>query len=146
MRQAWWMLGLMLLAGCNDSGPPVDIVVPKGFTGPVWIVLDPESQDIPLINDRYKVVIPPDGVLRVRSFRPLQRWHKLSASYDDGSRLPQEFDANPAGPNLVALRGGGTTGVTTRDGKEFSWMQYFVGTAKQYSEWPMMDFPPGVGH
>jgi hypothetical protein len=144
MRRVWLMLGLMLLSGCSDSGPPVDIVVPKGFTGPVWIMLDPDGQDIPLVNGRYQIVIPADGVLRVRSFWPFERWHPLSAQYDDGTPLPKENGAHPAGPDVVALRGGGSA-VTTRDGKEIRWMPYFVGTAKPYRERPAMDFPPGMG-
>jgi len=144
MRQARWVLGLVLLSGCSDSGPPVDIVVPKGFIGPVWIVLDLNGQDIPLVNGRYQVVIPAGGVLRVRSHRPFERWHPSSAQYDDGAPLREEYGSNPAGPDVVALRGGGSA-VTTRDGREIRWMPYFVGTAKQYSERPTMDFPPGVG-
>jgi hypothetical protein len=144
MGRALLMLGLVLLAGCSDSGPPVDIVVPKGFTGPVWIVLESDGQDIPLVNGRYQVVIPADGVLRVRSFRPFERWHQSAARYDDGTPLPEADGANASGPDAVALRGGGSA-VTTRDGKEIRWMPYFVGTARQYRERPATEFPPAVG-
>jgi hypothetical protein len=143
MRRASWVLGFVLFAGCSDSGPSVEIVVPKGFTGPVWIMLDPDGQDIPLVNGRYQVVFPADGVLRARSFRPFERWHQSSARYDDGTPLPEASGGTPAEPDAVAVRGGGSV-VTRRDGKEIRWMPYFVGTAKQYSERPAMDFPPGV--
>jgi hypothetical protein len=125
-----------LFTGCGSgSGPPVDIVVPKGFTGPVWIMLDPDGQDIPLVDGRYQVIIPKDGVLRVKSFHPFERWHQSSSKYDDGTLLPEEPGGNPAGPDTVALRGGGSA-ITQRDGKDVHWMPYFVGTAKQYHERP----------
>ena len=133
-----------LFTGCGvGSGPPVDIVVPKGFTGPVWILLDPDGQDIPLVDGRYQVIIPKGGVLRVRSFQPFERWHQSASKYDDGTPLPEESGGMPPKTNAVALRGGGSA-VTQRDGKDVRWMPYFVGTAEQYSERPALDFPPGV--
>jgi hypothetical protein len=138
------LLVVVLIAGCGDgSGPPVDIIVPKGFTGRIWIVLDASAQDIPLVNGRYQVVIPADGVLRVRSFRPFEQWHGSSPRYDDGTPLPEDFGDGPAGPEVVALRGGGGA-MTWRDGKEVRWLPYFVGTAKQYRERPDFDYPPGI--
>lgn len=135
---------LLLLAGCGGgSGPPVDMVIPKGYTGPVRIILDPEGKDIQLVNGRYQVVIPADGTLRVRSFGPFQQWHQSSARYDDGSPLPEWSGASPAGPNTVALRGGGSA-MTHRDGKEVHWMPYFVGTEAEYRARPAMDVPPGL--
>jgi len=46
------------------------MVVPKGYVGPVWIVLDPEGQDAPLVLGTYQAVIPANGVLRARSLKP----------------------------------------------------------------------------
>ncbi len=136
---------LLPLTGCvGGNGPAVEIVVPKGFTGSVWIMLDPGAQDIPLVNGRYEVVIPGDGVLRVRSFRPFAQWHESSARYDDGSPLPEAYKVPAGGPDIVALRGGDSA-VTQRDGKDVRWMSYFVGTLKQYSKRPMIQMPPGIG-
>lgn len=80
----------------------------------------------------------------MRSFRPFQRWHQSSAWYDDGSPLPEVSGGSPAGPDTVALRGGGSA-MTHRDGKEVRWMPYFVGTEAQYRARPAVDLPPGVG-
>src|SRR4051812_15898016 len=100
------LLVALFVTGCSaGSGPPVEFVVPKGFTGPVWIVLDPDGQDIPLVGDRYQVVIPADGVLRVRTFQPFDRWHQSFAKYDDGSVLCQMSGDSPTGPQTLALRG-----------------------------------------
>ncbi len=139
------VLLLLLLAGCRGGNEPsVEIVVPKGFTGSVWIMQDPGGQDIPLVNSRYQVVIPGDGVLRVRSLGPFEQWHESSARFDDGSPLPEAYNVPAGGPDVVALRGGDSA-VTQRDGKDVRWMSYFVGTLKQYSKRPLIQMPPGVG-
>jgi len=107
------------------------MVVPNGYTGSVRIMLDPDGQDIPLVGGRYRVVIPADGMLRVRSFDPFEQWHELSARYVDGSPLPQASAGNPAGPDTVALRGGGSM-VEERGNTQVRWIFYFVGTEAQY--------------
>jgi hypothetical protein len=136
---------LFFLAGCRgSSGPAVEIVVPKGFTGSVWIMLDPDAAEIPLVKGHYQVVIPAGGVLRVRSLQPFGQWHQSSARYDDGSPLPEDYKLNAGGPDTVALRGEKSV-VTQRNGKDVRWMSYFVGTAKQYSKRAAMEMPPGVG-
>ena len=132
---------LAVACGGGRRGPPVDMVVPKGFTGPVWIVLDPDGQDIPLVEDRFRVVIPAGGVLQVQTFTPFQEWHQSSAQEDDGSPLPKGFDD---GADAVALHGGGIAN-SQRVCKEFYWMPYFVGTAKQYDERPAHEFPAWTG-
>ena len=79
------ILMLLFCTGCGQgSGPPVEIVVRNGFTGPIWIMLDAKGQDIPLVKGRYQILIPADGVLRVRSFGPFNQWHRSYARYEDG--------------------------------------------------------------
>lgn len=108
MRRACLALVVLNVAGCSGRrGPPEEIVVPRGFTGPVWIVLDPDGRDTPFVNNRYQVVIPANGMLKVQSLKPLQQWHQSSARFDDGSPLPVESGGTPVGPGVVAVRGGG---------------------------------------
>lgn len=124
---------------------PFTLVVPKGFSGPVWIVLDPAGQNIPLGLRGYRAVVPANGVLRVRSLEPAKVWHEIhdrfSATFDDGSPLPMR----EALPGEVGLRGGGTVTTTKRDGTPMGWMPFFVGTEEQYrenSEPHGIDWPP----
>ena len=138
------VLIVLFVTGCGGGrAPPVEFVVPKEFTGPIWIVLDPNGQEIPLVGDRFQVVIPADGVLRVQTFQPFDRWHQSYARYDDGSVLREMSGDSPDGPQTLALRGG-VSAVTRRGGIEIRWISFFVGTAKEYGERPAMDFPPGV--
>ena len=129
MRRAGFLC-LLLLSGCASDGPPVEIVVPTGYTGMVWIVVDPDAPEIPLVNGRYEVVIPAGGVLRVRSLKPFLRWHSQTARYQDGMPLPAERD----NPEVIALRGSSTSVIHPRNGREYRTLSFFVGTAKQYHE------------
>ena len=139
------MFSAFLLAGCSgSSGPPVELVVPKGFTGTVWLMLDPDGQDISLVNGRYQIVVPAGGVLRVRSFRPLEQWHSFSARYDDGTPIPWEHSSDArVAPDAVAVRGA-ESGVRHRGGREYRYNTFFVGTAKQRSELPDTPEIPGA--
>ena len=155
MHRAWLALPLTLtvaffLSCADPEFTPFVMVVPKGYVGPVWIVLDPEGQDIPLDFDGYRAVIPADGVLRVRSLKPAKVWHRsndrFTARYDDGSPLPTRQDT----PEAVGLRGGGTSISQTKNGTPIDWMPFFVGTEAQYHEYsePLdggMPLPPGSG-
>jgi hypothetical protein len=144
MRRTALVLGLLCLAGCGGrSGPPVELVVPKGFTGTVWLMLDPAGQDIPLTDGKYRIVVPAGGVLRVRSHRPLEQWHSFSARYDDGTPIPQDHGDGGVGPEVVAVWGS-WAGVSYRGGKEYHYQTYFVGTAKQRDEMPADPDIPGA--
>lgn len=149
MHRPWLALPLTLtvalLISCSDPGlTPFVMVIPKGHVGPVWILLDPEGQDVPLVHGKYRAVIPADGVLRMRSLTPAKVWHRwndrFSASYDDGSPLPM----NPDTPQAVGLRGGGSCTSHTKNGTPIAWMPFFVGTEAQYDEYsePLRDRPP----
>jgi hypothetical protein len=144
MRWTGWLLIALLLVACRDrSGPPVEIVVPDGFRGSFWIVLDPTAQDIPVADGRHIAIIPANGVLRVRSFLPLARWHAESARYASGAPLPIAHPGD-AMPDRVAVRGGNSA-ATVHEGKELQWMPYFVGTADQYAARAARDLPPATG-
>ena len=131
---------------------PFSLVVPKGYVGPVWIVLDPAGQHIPLGPRGYRAVIPTNGVLRVRSLKPTKVWNnvndRFSATYDDGSPLPPMHKLMPG---AVGLHGGGTVSYTSskNNGTSIEWMPFFVGTEAQYDEYSELhqrpQLPPGMG-
>jgi hypothetical protein len=136
MRPPALVLWVVCLVGCDDrSGPPVELVVPVGFTGTVRVMLDPAGPEIPLIDGRYQIVVPLDGLVRVRSFRPLEQWHTLAARYTDGTLIPRDHGDGTVGPNTVAVRGG-VSSVTSGEGRGLRSQTYFVGTAGQRTDVP----------
>jgi hypothetical protein len=139
------MFGSLLLAGCSTaSGPLVELIVPKGFTGTIWLLLEPGGKDIPMIDGRYQVVVPPDGVLRVRSHGPLEHWHSFSARFDNNITIPYDLRGDAGiGPEVIAVRKS-WAGVTSRAGHEYRYVNYFVGTAKQLSDLPDIPDIPGT--
>src|SRR5262245_55201624 len=85
------------------------MIVPNGFTGIVWLIEDSQSKEIPKVQGRYRIVIPANGVLRVKSLHPLRQWHEFSARYEDGTPIPNDYDGKLA-PQAIAVRGSGSGG------------------------------------
>jgi hypothetical protein len=125
--------GLVALAGCGGGGSPdpepptVVITVPKGFTGPVWVVADPSGIDVPSQDRVYRVPVPKNGLVRVKSTKLLEEKHKPAGAYDDGSPLAFE----DADPNVVCLRGGAIRALIARAEQEITYVVYYVGDEAQ---------------
>ena len=73
--------------GCSESGRPIEYVIPDGYRGKVWVLLDPNAPNLPVIGGRYQVEFPAQGLLRVRSMQPFERWHGSSARFAGGTGL-----------------------------------------------------------
>lgn len=130
----------LLIIGCckpSDDRPRVEIILPAGLSGHVWIVEDVEGQDIPLSNGEYRFTVAANGVIRVRSLAALRADHNLSSHFDNGDALPL---GDRSSDEQTALRG-----RFSRGGPDLQAVGFFVGTAKQlrdqkYDPW----YPPDV--
>ena len=137
--------GLVALAGCGRSGTPdpepptVVVAVPKGFTGPVWVVPDPSGNDIPSQDRVYRITVPKNGLVKVKSTKLLEEKHKPAAAYDDGSPLPFEDQAEDT---AVALRGGAVRALVVRADMEITYVVYYVGTYEQAEKFFTGDTKP----
>jgi len=116
--------------GCSRNGPPVEVVLPDGFTGAVYVILDNiRGLDIPFRDGRYAVAIPADGRLRVKSLAPFEGWHEETWRYASGEILLDEKLVQSPDPQRVMMRmqnSGITNGVTH--------IEVFVGTGPQLNE------------
>jgi len=125
--------------GCNQSGSPVELVVPSGFSGPIWIIEDAENgNSIPKDEGRYRVVVPPSGKLRVSSLEPFMKWHSISAHFADGLVLALDGGTTEPPDDAVALRGGGCV-TSIAGGHRVNYIPHYVGTkqeAKVFLETP----------
>jgi hypothetical protein len=114
-----------LIAYANRSRPPVLIVVPDGYRGPVRLIIDPKNGvDMPLENGVYTYCIPNNGRLVIRDADPFRHWHTERARYANGKSLP-----SPLSPETVGLRSL-SSGSTTQGGVTESYIRFFVGTAE----------------
>jgi hypothetical protein len=120
----------LLIAGCHSQEPNIEITVPKGFTGSIWILQDESAPDLQYIDGKYRIAISSNRVFRVRTFSQFERFHKLSALSGDGIAIPSSSSSSRLDPDIIALRGG-QSGVTLWGGREYYFIKYFVGTEGQ---------------
>jgi anti-anti-sigma factor len=126
------------------SAPAVEIVVPTGFSGPVWIVEDTKAgSPLALVDGRYRAKIPESGILRVSSATPFEQHETQTARYEDGSDLPL-YNGSEVAADVVALRRGGGKILKIRGGQfrggrivrsekdpPRSYYPYYVGTGEE---------------
>ena len=123
---------LLVYLWYNRTGLDTHIIVPTHFRGPVHIIDDARGgKDIRVVNGRYEYVIPPDGVLRVKTLEPFYQWHNETAAYADGTPLPVESLSSGLKDADVALRGGG---VGVGSNHPLPTIFYFVGTQREHEK------------
>ena len=104
-----FICSLLLFTGCNrDSGKtgspeemfginptmPIHFIIPVGFRGKISIVEDKTHGLVPpIVDGKITITIPPDGHLALRDWSPFLSEHEESASYSDGTTVPD--------PNMV---------------------------------------------
>jgi hypothetical protein len=88
----------------EGSYPTVCYLLPDKYLGAFQLVLDEKSGvEVTVKDGCYTYEIPEGGVLRVRTFKPLEEWHKEIAIYRNGEKV-QPADSTIAS-DAVALRG-----------------------------------------
>lgn len=90
-----------LSIGCDgESAPLVTFVLPEDYRGIFVIVEDPAGARVTSNTLR----VPENGVLRVRDVSLLEGWHKPSAEFQGGKRLPiRGFDSSSGEVELRSL-------------------------------------------
>ncbi len=125
-----WRWSLLLLyslaiAGCSNEGDPIHFVVPEGFEGVIQIVQDgTDSNGYQYVEGRHVYTIPPSGVVHVKTTKPFEQWHTLSAEDSAGQTI---YWYEPPAPDDQALliRDFGSTTYVSDDGRTVGW--YAVG-------------------
>lgn len=89
MRFILLSLTLIFLGACSDTGAPVHYVFPAGFSGH-FVIARGTSDSGGYANDgkQHVYTFSKSGVLSVRSTRPLEQWHTVTAAFDDGTAIP----------------------------------------------------------
>jgi hypothetical protein len=134
-RVGWFALGSMILvvggtfgitAYLDRSGPPVVIIVPNGFRGPIKLSVDSKNgAEIPLADGRYTVRIPASGHLVIKSADPFTQWHSETAMFENGESLSKDHE-NRLPPEKVRLIDLGSRLSRSGHSNDES-LNYFVG-------------------
>lgn len=123
---------LVFFHDAGNNGQPIDIVIPNQFMGEVCLIQDTNAPDMPLFSNRYLLIIPPSGVLRVRSLHPFDQFHQQTIRFMDGRMIAQTIRSDDI-PTEMAIRGVASSVNSTPSGQEHS-LRFFVGTAAEYTE------------
>lgn len=104
-RRAVVVVGIAVVGGCSSDSRRIEYVIPDGYRGCVWILHDPDAPLVPVVNGRHQVVFPADGVFRVGSMKPFEKWHEASARFAEGKSLPANLVSGSvkAAPDTVAM-------------------------------------------
>lgn len=87
---------------CGILNPPVHYILPNGYRGVFKIILDEANgTDVKREERSYTYEIPPNGILRIKSFAPLSQMHEASAAYKNGTKIPTLSTVND---DTIALR------------------------------------------
>jgi hypothetical protein len=123
------LLILLIIAASSSAcfffNPDVHYVLPNGYIGMFKIILDESNGiDVERTNWRYVYEIPPDGILRVKSFAPFRDLHEEKVAYKNGANIPSGLQVKD---DVIALRSAGTG---EREGYPLT-MTLVIGTEKQ---------------
>jgi hypothetical protein len=125
---------LLFIAGCQNAGSPVTIVVPRNFRGEIRIIESADSPEMPFQQGEYRCVIPASGRLAVKSLLPFERFHTETVVLDDGT-VPSIYShpVHSTNETEIAVFDGGLE--TTYTDPPTTARKYFIGLKKDASNW-----------
>jgi len=98
------ILFIMGVVGCKHESPTIVFIFPDGFNGLMLIAKDENNgQDFPIVNGEYRIEVPQNGKMAVKSFKPIVQWHKVVARYKSGKNIPYEITTGSNDIELYAL-------------------------------------------
>jgi hypothetical protein len=109
---------------CVKRAEPIDFFIPANVRG--WIVIVEDKNGGENVDlDAPVFFVPTNGILRLKTLAPFERWHTINARYLDGGVIPAgHYNISPD-DDVVRLYG---LGSTSR--KSF----YYLGSHKQARE------------
>lgn len=112
------------------AGPPVTFILPEKFHGSFFLVKDANGMEVKPEAEGFHLFIPPDAVLRIKSFQPMERIHRVFARDVKGRAIRVGGGDNYFGTALNAVPTEGTHEYTV----------WFVGSYSEFNR--LRDHPP----
>jgi len=108
LRHCSFILPLLFCLGCSSRPNQIEYVIPNGFRGTVRVIHKEGAPEVPIIDGRYVLSIPEDGVLFFGGYDPLVS-HLRTARFANGNPIwvSQRIDDHPEA-GQVGLFGGST--------------------------------------
>jgi len=110
----------------------VKLIVPNGFSGPIWVREDPDYGVPPVVVDGMThYAIPDSGRLTTTNIGPLWNAQRFSAAFADGREILDTYGGNRKGLRLW------------HPGTSYGAHRFFVGTQKELrAHRSINDLPP----
>ena len=131
----WVLLAIFSTTSCGCFGYRTrEFVIPNDFSGPFFIVVDPQGEPLRWWRRRATIHVPPCGLVRIRSDKVLRDMAENLVRRENGEQVPTEFYASA---NEVALYFGMTRSSNNSNKRK----EYFVGTKAEFEAFPFESFP-----
>jgi hypothetical protein len=115
-----WIGPFLITSYLSRSGPPVEFVVPRGFTGTIEVIEDPnQGEHLRFEHGIFVIEVPTSGVVRLNKTYPFHRWHEEFCRDVDGKPKQLEGQGTTAG----GRRTGPNTSESSTDfeGTSYRW-------------------------
>jgi hypothetical protein len=117
------------LFGCAGHGPDIQIVVPDGYRGLVQIQEVSSAEEMSLVDGTYRIEVPENGVVQVKSVEPFGKWQRTKVFFANGMELNDaSFEEMPG---EVQWWDRGRQGAPTGPNEPPASVDLFVGTREE---------------
>lgn len=118
------LLAALICIGCEREEPTRShqFVIPAGFRGIIRISEDPAGTPVRATGD-VTIMVPTDGVVKLRSTKSLYKLGRVAATSIDGSSIPKGIGGEP--PDTVRF----FSLFSDSEGTNY----YLVGTSDEWS-------------
>jgi hypothetical protein len=101
----------LLPAFCSNATPEIVLIFPDNFRGTAKLRAgQPNGLKFDRAQSEIELRFPPSGILDLQDHLPTLDWHRLSAKYESGEKLPIDQPENKVSDSQVALRSAGVIG------------------------------------
>lgn len=98
MKSRRWLFGLLGLCAAyvlacivsqaiEPASYTITMIIPLGFHGQIRLTEDPAGAELRIVDGKCRIRIPPDGQLRVKSFRLFEGWHEAEYEFEGGQKI-----------------------------------------------------------
>ena len=101
----------LLPAFCSSATPEIVLIFPDNFRGTAKLRAgQPNGLKLDRTQSEIELRFPRSGILDLQDRLPTLDWHRVSAKYESGEKLPIDQPDNKMSDSQIALRPAGLVG------------------------------------